>query len=137
MKIPLYSNHNCKIIQLFPQKKSTLLSLHKSFIQKIQFQIEKNISDENFGILQLCNAIGISRSQLHNKIKAQTGLSTSIFIRSIRLKKAQSLIRNSELNISEIAYEVGFKDPSYFSRLYSEQYGTPPSINRKKNPSGG
>jgi len=131
MKIQLYSyRHNCKIIQLIPRKKNPKLFLHKSFIQKVQFHIEKNISDENFGIPQLCNAIGISRSQLHNKIKAQTGLSTSIFVRSIRLKKAKLLLHHSDLNISEIAYEVGFKDPSYFSRLYSEQYGMPPSAKR-------
>ena len=124
-------NHVCKIIQLVPSKDNPKLFLKKTFLQNVQFQIEKNISDENFGILELCKNIGISRSQLHNKIKAQTGLSTSIFIRSLRLKRANALINNSELNISEIAYEVGFKDPSYFSRLYSEQYGVSPSVKRK------
>lgn len=131
MTIHLHSyHHHCKVIQLIPRKENTKLLLHQSFIQKVQVQIEKNISDESFGIPQLCKAIGISRSQLHNKIKAQTGLSTSIFVRSIRLKKAKLLLHHSDLNISEIAYEVGFKDPSYFSRLYSEQYGMPPSARR-------
>ena len=131
----IYTLHSynpiCKIIPLVPRKDNAKLFLKKTFLQNVQFEIEKNISDENFGILELCQAIGISRSQLHNKIKAQTGLSTSIFIRSLRLKKANALINNSDLNISEIAYEVGFKDPSYFSRLYSEEYGFPPSVKRK------
>ena len=132
MNYNLHSNHHvCKIIPLVPRMNNAKLFLKKTFLQKVKFQIEKNISNENFGILELCKAIGISRSQLHNKIKAQTGLSTSIFIRSLRLKKANVLLRNSELNISEIAYEVGFKDVSYFSRLYAEKYGMTPSLKRK------
>jgi len=97
------------------------------FSKKIQFIIEENINDETFGIPQLCKTIGISRSQLHNKLKAATGLSTSIFIRSIRLQKAKYLLRTTDFNISEIAYSVGYKDPSYFSKLFIETYGTPPS----------
>jgi len=89
--------------------------------------IEENLSDENFGILELCKTIGISRSQLHNKIKAKTGLSTSIYIRNIRLRKAKYLLRSTEMNISEIAYDVGFKDPSYFSRLFKGYFGKSPN----------
>lgn len=113
-----------------------LLSFYKgdSFAQKVRNIILENIDDENFGIMELCRVIGISRSQLHNKIKANTSLSISIFIRFIRLEKAKFLLEQSDLNISEIAYEVGFKDPSYFSRLFCERYGIAPSkIRQKKN----
>ena len=98
-----------------------------SFVEQVKGILTKNINDENFGILQLCKSIGLSRSQLHNKIKTKTGLSTSIFIRSIRLEKAKKLLEQTELNVSEVAYEVGFKDPSYFSRLFLEKYNLTPS----------
>lgn len=102
-----------------------------TFIYKIKDIIEQNINDDEFGIQKLCKAIGLSRSQLHNKIKAETGLSTSIYVRSIRLKKARRLLEQTELNISEVAYAVGFKDPSYFSRLFTEKFKVSPSSYKK------
>ena len=102
------------------------------FIQKVRLAIEENINDDTFGIPQLCYTILISRSQLHNKIKAATGVSTSIYIRSIRIEKAKELLENTDLNVSEVAYQVGYKDPSYFSRLYSEAYNISPSKVRKR-----
>lgn len=97
------------------------------FIQKVREVILNNLSDESFGIVQICRAISLSRAQLHNKLKALTGLSTSHFVRSIRLKKAHELLISSELNVSEVAYEVGFKNPSHFSTSYLEEFGFPPS----------
>ncbi|MEL6864812.1 MAG: ATP-binding protein [Bacteroidota bacterium] len=101
--------------------------LEDAFIQKLRGIIEAHLDDVDFGIPQICRVIGMSRSQLHNKIKALTGLSTSIYIREIRLHKAKILLDKGEMNVSEVAYEVGFKDPSYFSRLFSEAFGYPPS----------
>ena len=120
------------VIGVYPRKiesfaHSSLPTIRKTFIQKIKEVIEENMDDENFSIPQLCRVIGLSRSQLHNKIKANTSLSTSIYIRSIRLKRAEYLLKFSDLNVSEVAYEVGFKDPSYFSRLFSEIHGVSPS----------
>lgn len=100
---------------------------HKTFIQKVEAVLQKNMSDETFGILELCRAMCLSRSQLHNKIKAATGLSTSLYVRVIKLEKAKILLTHSEMNVSEVAYEVGYKDPSYFSRLFFEKYGYSPS----------
>lgn len=97
------------------------------FISNIRKLIEANLEDENFDILLLCKKVGISRSQLHNKIKSFTGVSTSIYIRSVRLKKAKHLIERTDLNISQVAYKVGFKDASYFSRNFKEKYGIVPS----------
>ena len=106
---------------------SDRVSIRKNtFLTKLQTIIEENIEDDTFGIPQLCQAACLSRSQLHNKIKAATGISTSIYIRNIRLKKAKHLLEHSDRNISEVAYEVGFKDPSYFSRLFTERYGITP-----------
>ena len=68
---------------------------------------------------------------IQENIKALTGLSTSIYIRTLRLYKAKELLQSSDLNISEIAYEVGFKDPNYFSRAFSDEFNTSPSAIRK------
>ena len=101
------------------------------FIQKVRKAIEKNLDDENFGVMQLCREVALSRAQLHNKIKALTGIPTSIFIRTIRLQKAKSLLETTDLNVSEIAYEVGFKNAAYFSTAYLEEFGVSPSKTRK------
>ncbi|MCB9305522.1 MAG: DUF3808 domain-containing protein [Lewinellaceae bacterium] len=101
------------------------------FVQKVRQAVLENISDETYGIPQLCRAAALSRAQLHNKLKALTGQSTSHFIRSIRLHKAKALLESSDLNVSEISYEVGFKNLSYFSSAYQEEFGVPPSKTRK------
>jgi DNA-binding response OmpR family regulator/two-component sensor histidine kinase len=102
------------------------------FILKVKSTIETNLSDETFGIEALCRTIGISRTQLHHKVKALTNSSASIFIRNIRLQHARQLLVSSELPVSEIAYQVGFKDPNYFSRLYREKYKIPPREDRRR-----
>jgi signal transduction histidine kinase/DNA-binding response OmpR family regulator/Flp pilus assembly protein TadD len=103
----------------------------EEFVQKIRQSVLANLSDDTFGIAQLCRAVALSRAQLHNKLKALTGQSTSIFIRSIRLHKAKELLESSDLNVSEVGYEVGFKNPSHFSSAYQEVFGTSPSKTRK------
>lgn len=102
------------------------------FIQNIRRDIEANLDDEHYGIHELCRSIGMSRSQLHRKIKALTGRSTSILIRSIRLHHAQRLLRESALNIAQVAFEVGFKDPKYFSRTFTEEFNISPKDYRKE-----
>ena len=102
------------------------------FIKRVKEEITKNIDDEYFGINELCKAIGMSRAQLHRKIKALTGRSTSIFIRSIRLHKAKTLLLHSDLNISQVAFEVGFSDPKYFSKTFNEEFGQTPKAFRTK-----
>lgn len=102
------------------------------FIQKVRQAVEANLDDEDFGIVQLCRAVHLSRAQVHNKIKALTGDSTSIFIRNIRLHKAKAVLLKSDLNISQVAYEVGFRDPKYFSKTFFEAFGTLPGEWRKQ-----
>ena len=88
--------------------------------------MEANLSNDGFGIPELCQEIGMSRSQLHLKIKALTNRSTTRFIRLIRLHKAKELLQTSDLNITQVAYEVGFKDPSYFTRTFTEEFNLSP-----------
>ncbi len=110
---------------------STDTTSEDAFILRMQEVIHNNLDDEDFGIQELCREIGVSRTQLHRKIKALTGLSTSIYVRSLRLKKARELLDSSDLNISQIAFEVGFRDPKYFSRTFAEAYGVSPNQYRK------
>ena len=101
------------------------------FILSVHRLIHENLDNENFSIHQLGRAIGASRTQMHRKIKALTGKSTSLYIRSLRLEKAKDLLANSKLNISQVAYEVGFKDAKYFSRTFTDAYGMSPKAWRK------
>ena len=101
------------------------------FIQKLRQEVLAHIAEEDFGIVHLQRALGISRTQLHNKIKALTGQSTTEFIRLIRLNKARELLLTTDLNISEVGYEVGIGNPAYFSRIYAETYGESPRQTRK------
>lgn len=98
-----------------------------AFMAKLQKTVEQNLTDSNFGPSQLCKAMGMSRSTLHLKIKALTNRSTSIFIRTIRLYKAKELLQRGDLNVTQVAFEVGFNDLSYFSKKFSEEFGLNPN----------
>ena len=73
----------------------------------------------------------ISRPQLHRKLKALTNKSTSFYIRSFRLHRAKQLLQTTNLNVSEIAFEVGFANLSYFSRVFKEEFGISPLETRR------
>ena len=110
-----------------PEVKKEDVQVEDEFIQKVQHLIERHYKDEDFGLPQLCQKIRMSRSQLYRKWKALTGASPSDFIRSYRLNKARDLLETSGLNVSEVAWEVGYKDVAHFSRSYQEAFGFPPS----------
>ena len=103
-----------------------------TFLNKVITIIYENITQTNFGPIQLAEKIHFSESQLYRKLKATSGKSTAMFIRSIRLQKGKELIQTTNKTISEVAYEVGFNDPSYFSRAFKEEYGSAPSAISKK-----
>ena len=102
------------------------LTIEDAFLKKIQDLVEKDLSNAEFSVHHLSRGMGMSRSQIYKKIKALTGRSTSQFVRSIRLYKAQNLLKNSEMNVSEVAYEVGFSSPVYFSNVFFEEFGVRP-----------
>ncbi|MBX2876081.1 MAG: response regulator, partial [Saprospiraceae bacterium] len=102
------------------------------FLSKVKSKILEHLASEDFGIPELCLAIGLSRSQLHRKLKAITGKSTSLIIRGVRMNEARKLL-HSDLTISEIAYEVGYSSPNYFSTMFSESFGISPTEMRDKN----
>lgn len=98
--------------------------------------VEANLRNSDFGVSELARQVGVSRSTLYTKVNLLTQQSVSRFIRKIRLAKALELVRESDLTISEIAYEVGFSSPSYFIKCFHDFYGYPPgeTIARMEDP---
>lgn len=102
-----------------------------AFIQRVNEILEAHLSDDEFGISELCVSLGMSRSQLYRKFSALTDSSVNQFIRNLRLNKARELLRTTDLNVAEVAYDTGFKNPSHFSRVYNDRFGVPPSRERE------
>jgi len=101
------------------------------FLEKIQTHVTNHLSDTHYSIEALSKDMYLSRQQLFRKIKSITGKSAAGYVRSIRLYHGKRLLQNTSDNISEIAYKVGFSDPSYFTKSYTEEFGYPPSEERK------
>ena len=106
-------------------------AIEDPFLQKIYDLVLENLSDADYDLARLCRALGMSRSQVFRKVKALTGHPPSLFIRSIRLQQSKQLLHNTDLTISEVAYDVGFTSPNYFSAAFLEEFGMRPSETRK------
>jgi TolB-like protein/AraC-like DNA-binding protein len=106
-------------------------NLKSEFLKSAEAIIQDYLSDEQFGVSELASALNMSRSNLLRKIKKQTELSASQFIRKIRLDKAKELLSVSDMTVSEISYEVGFSNSSYFIKCFREEFGFPPGESRK------
>jgi AraC-like DNA-binding protein len=89
--------------------------------------VEKNISNSDLSVEELSREMYMSRVALYKKLLALTGKTPIEFIRSIRLKRAAQLLEKSKLTVSEIAYEVGFNNPKYFSRFFKSEFNMLPS----------
>ena len=103
----------------------------QKFLDKAISVIEGKMSDSNFNTSSLAFELQYSESQLYRKVKAISGTSPALLIRSVRLKKAKELLQSTQMNISQIAYETGFKDPSWFSRSFKAEFGYSPKEIRK------
>jgi YesN/AraC family two-component response regulator len=93
------------------------------FLQKAIAVVEENISDSDLDIEGFSEKVGVSRMQLYRKLHALTDMTVKEFIRNIRLKRATQLLAQNKLNVSEVAYEVGFKDLSHFRKCFRREYG--------------
>ena len=98
----------------------------KDFLSRLTEVIEENLTDEQFGVTELAQELGMSRSNLLRKVKKLSGLSVSQFIRQLRLERAMELLKEKSLTVSEISYQVGFGSSSYFIKCFREHYGYPP-----------
>ncbi|MBK9013163.1 MAG: helix-turn-helix domain-containing protein [Saprospiraceae bacterium] len=107
------------------------LQIEDAFIQKLRNIVAENYTDEGFGLPQLCQKIGMSRSQLFRKMTALIATSPSDFIRSYRLNEAKKLLETTDLNVSEVAWQCGFVNLAHFSKVYQEEFGIAPSATNK------
>ncbi len=105
---------------------SNASNIEGDFINQIESIILENLSNEQFGVSELADKMNMSRSNLLRKIKKNTQLSASQFIRQVRLKKSMQMIKETQLTVSEISYQVGFGSTSYFIKCFREYYGHPP-----------
>ncbi|TAD84063.1 MAG: response regulator [Bacteroidetes bacterium] len=105
--------------------------LQDNFLQKLTAQLEKHLDNADFSVPELAAAMGLSQSQLYRKIKALTDLSTAAFIRRYRLQKGKQLLQTTQLTMAEIAYQVGFTTPNYFSDAFFEEFAIRPNAMRK------
>ena len=105
-------------------------SMDQGFLQKAMEIVDRHMSDEGFGIDDFSREIGLSRTQLHRKLIALTDCSARDFLRRLRLERASDLLHRDTGNISEIAYQVGFRDPSHFAKCFRKQFGVPPGAIR-------
>ena len=105
---------------------SLLEDRDKQFLKQLQAIIQKNLSDSEFGVEDMGQQIGLSRVQLYRKVKAMTGSSVVDLLRKARLAKARRLLETRSMSVSEVAYEVGFSAPSYFTKCFKDEYGMLP-----------
>nr|WP_315206781.1 substrate-binding domain-containing protein [uncultured Flavobacterium sp.] len=104
----------------------------QDFLRKLNDLIEKNLDNSAYTVEDLARSLTISRVQLYRKVKAILGISVSDHINNIRLDKSKELLKKSELNISEIAYAVGFSSPNYFSTSFKNKFGVTPKEYKSK-----
>ena len=98
----------------------------KKFLKQLHAIIQQNLSDSEFSVEDIGKQIGLSRVQLYRKVKAMTGSSVVDLLRKARLTKAKRLLETRSMSVSEVAYDVGFSAPSYFTKCFKEEYGILP-----------
>lgn len=96
-------------------------------MEKILKVVNDNLDNPDLKVEMLAEEVGLSRAQLHRRIKEMTGISTGEFIRNIRLKKAAELLSEKKINISQVAYMVGFSSQTHFSTAFRKYYGISPT----------
>ena len=109
-----------------------ITSLDEKLIEKAIKYVEDNISRSDLSVEELSRELGMSRVHLYKKMLQITGKTPIEFIRVIRLKRAAQLLRDSQLHVSEIAFQVGFNNTKYFSRYFKEEFGVLPSAYQEK-----
>ena len=106
-------------------------SIDKEFLDKVISVINSNMSEGDFDVVQLADALAVSKSSLYRKMKIATGLSPIEFIRNIRLKHGSQLLKDKSISVAEVAYECGFSNPKYFATCFKEEFGVTPKEYQK------
>jgi AraC-like DNA-binding protein len=107
-------------------------SFEDKIIKDITNCIYDNLGNPDFKVDMLAQVVGLSRSQLYRKVVSVVGQSPNEYIKTLRLQRSVEMLKTNKYRIAEIAYEVGFSDPGYFSSCFVERYGLKPSEYAKK-----
>ena len=110
----------------------TITPLDEQFVQKALTLVEEHMADSDYSVEQLSSDLSMSRANLYKKMMNITGQSPHDFMRSIRLKRACQLLERSQMQVSEIAYAVGYSSPKRFSENFKAEYGVTPSEYMKR-----
>ena len=105
----------------------------QKFIDKLIYWLEENLEHTDYSVEDICRAVGTSRMQLHRKLTAIIGQSTSEFIRNYKMKRAKDFLESGNFNVTEVMYKVGFKSNSHFAKTFKDTFGFPPSELLHKN----
>ncbi len=130
-------NERERLRQIYQSKPMTVLGLgtdssfNQVFVKRARSVVLSHYGNPAFNIEQLVKHMKVSRTMLYVKIKQMTGKTTSEFVRDIRLEEAARLLKEGVLNVSEVAFKVGFKDPKYLSKKFKVRYGITPSDFRR------
>jgi len=131
-----FDNHAKKLKRFFNEDDSvdqlTENPLNKEFLQKLIKMLEDNLTSENLNVDFIATEMGLSRSSLYRKLRSLTGETVNDFIRNIRMRKGLLLLKEGKLNISEVAYETGFKSLSYFTTSFKKHFGYNPTELKSK-----
>lgn len=119
-----------------PNGQPALSGLDHAFVQQARAEVEAHLDNPDLDVDHLCRNLAMSRSQLHRKLTALTGLSAINFIRSVRLNHAREMLLNPDFSITAIAFDCGFNDPEYFGRVFKQRFGLSPKAWREQHLSG-
>lgn len=117
--------------EVLPPAADKAQEIEDAFLKKFREAVEERIGDSELSGDDICRKLGMSYPVVYRKLSALTGRSLNVYIRLIRLQKARELLSQKDLSISEIAYQTGFNDPKFFSRVFSEEFNASPTEYRK------
>lgn len=116
-----------------PTSDITSSSLDEELMEKAIKAVEENMENPQFSVEELSSMVGMSRSNLYNKLMSITGKAPSEFIRLLRLKKSVKYLKGTQMTVAEVAYKVGFNSPKIFTHYFKEEYKMTPTEYRKAN----
>ena len=128
--MPFYLNRVEKLLSKVDAGEPTrvdVMPLDQQFVKKAVRVVEEHMSNADFSVEDLAASMNISRGYLYRKITAITGKSAIEFIRTIRMKRAQQLLAESQLQIAEVAYQLGYHSPKTFAKHFRQVFGMSPS----------
>ena len=113
--------------QSWAQKEEKAFQMEDEFIRKVRLAMDQNMHDEDFDIVGLSKVVSMSRSQLYRKFKTLTNKTIGEYLRTYRLSRSRDMLESGQANVSEAAFQCGFRNLSHFSRVFSREFGQKPS----------